>query len=101
MNDDILQDLKDLASIIDDVQGKARFEMTSGDILKQAADEIEALRAALTPILDCYTKPGNFPGYHDYVKTGLKKEWPSMTRAIEQAIFLTGYGDWKDATTNN
>ena len=98
VSDDILQDLKDLASIIDDVQGKACFKMTSGSILKEAATEIETLRLAIKPILDAYTKPGNFPGYHDYVKTGLKKEWPTMARAIENAIFLTAYGEWQEIT---
>ncbi len=93
---DIVQSLKDLAGIIDDVQEKACFKMTSGSILKEAATEIETLRLAITPILDAYTKPGNFPGYHDYLKTGLNKEWPTMARAIQNAIRLTGYGEWKE-----
>ena len=54
-------------------------------ICTEAADEIERLRAELKQILDVYTTPGIHPEYHEYVKTGLKKEWPALWRALEQA----------------
>lgn len=92
--DDISESLKDMAHIIDMAQGRAEVIMTSGSMMDEAHQEIEMLRKALYPILDAYTKPGVFPGYHDYVKTGLKKEWATLARAIENAVFLTGYGDW-------
>jgi len=44
--DDIVTDLRALAALIDDAQGKANVTMLSGHLLAEAADEIEALRAA-------------------------------------------------------
>lgn len=90
--DDISESLKDMAHIIDIAQGRAEVIMTSGSMLDEAHLEIERLRKALYPILDAYAKPGNFPGYHDYLKTGLKKEWRTLSTAIEDAIAVTGYG---------
>lgn len=65
------------------------------DRIEPEAQEVETLRTALNAILDVYNKPGNFPGYHDYIKTGLKKEWRTLATAIEDAIALTGYGEEK------
>ena len=45
MTDDIVDDLRDWSTIIDDAQGKAVVSMLSGRIFADAADEIERLRA--------------------------------------------------------
>lgn len=44
MNYDIVDDLRSLAVITFEVQGKAQLTMLSGDIFDEAADEIENLR---------------------------------------------------------
>lgn len=43
--EDISQDLKDMAHIIDMAQGRAEVIMTSGSMLEEAHQEIERLRA--------------------------------------------------------
>lgn len=92
-NQDLVADLRDLASVIDEVQGKAVFGMTSGALLHEAATTIENLRKALIPILDTYHKPGIFPGYHSHLKNKLNKDWPELARAIQDAIFASNYED--------
>jgi hypothetical protein len=45
-SEDLVQSLRDMAFIIDESQGAAVVAMLSGDMFKEAADEIERLRAA-------------------------------------------------------
>ena len=45
--DDIVTELRDWATIVDGVQGKAMIAMLSGSIFAEAADEIEQLEAEL------------------------------------------------------
>lgn len=52
MDNDIVQDLRDLATIVDQVQGKYTFTMLSGQIFSDAADEIEQLRSEINAIHD-------------------------------------------------
>lgn len=47
MSDDILTKLRDLAYIVVNSENRAQVVMLSGDILSQAADEIERLRAEI------------------------------------------------------
>jgi hypothetical protein len=47
VDEDLVQSLRDMAFIIDESQGAAVVAMLSGDMFKEAADEIEQLRAAL------------------------------------------------------
>lgn len=47
MDNDIVQELRDLALITEEVQGKAIFSMLSGEIFSSAADEIEQLRSEI------------------------------------------------------
>lgn len=93
LDDNLAEDLKYLAEVIDQIKGKARLEMTSGDLLNNAALEIENLRKALIPILDTYSKPGIFPGYHSHLKNKLNKDWPELAQAIQSAIFASDYED--------
>lgn len=44
MDEDIVQELRAWAYIVNGVQGKATIMMLSGDIFAEAADEIERLR---------------------------------------------------------
>lgn len=93
LNENLAGDLKALAQIIDEIQGQARLEMISGDLLNNAAIEIENLRNALNPILDLYSNPGIFPGYHSHLKKELMKDWPELAQAIQHAISLISYGE--------
>lgn len=49
-------------------------------------DEIEMLKELLDPIIKAFTVQGPVPAYHEYVKNGLKKEWPVLYRAIDRAV---------------
>lgn len=95
-DDDIVSRLRDWAAIIDDTKDRAAVVMLSGQTHEEAANEIEMLRSALRPILDAYTANGRNPQYYDYVKQGLRKEWPSLARALDHAVLLTAHGDWKE-----
>ena len=44
-DDDIVDNLRNMAYIIDKIQGKAVITMLSGSMLNEAADEIERLQA--------------------------------------------------------
>lgn len=52
MADDIVDDLRDWSTIIDESQGRAVVSMLSGRIFADAADEIERLRALLKEARD-------------------------------------------------
>lgn len=97
-DNDIVTRLRDWAAIIDDTKDRAAVVMLSGQTHEEAANEIDMLRSALRPILDAYTISGRNPQYHDYVKQGLRKEWPALARALDHAAFLTAHGDWKEKT---
>lgn len=56
----------------------------------------ELLRNALVPILDAYVRKGPYPQYYDYVKNGLRKEWPALAKALEDAVRLTSYEDRRE-----
>lgn len=46
----------------------------------------EQVEAALKPILDAWTIKGSHPHYHDEVKQRVSQMWPSLFRAVENAI---------------
>jgi hypothetical protein len=48
-------------------------------------DEVERLKGLLDPIIKAFTVQGPVPAYHEHIKRGLKKEWPVLYRALEQA----------------
>lgn len=48
-------------------------------------DDVERLKELLDPIVKAFTVQGPVPAYHEYVKNGLKKEWPTLYRAIDRA----------------
>lgn len=90
--DDISENLKDMAHIIDIAQGRAEVIMTSGSMLQDAHEEIERLREALNSIISIYSNPGQYPEFHRYQRSGLRYEWPALCRAIENAMTVTGHG---------
>lgn len=49
------------------------------------AEDYKRVAKALDAVLDAYMIPGKFPEYHEYVRAGLKKEWPGLWRALEEA----------------
>jgi hypothetical protein len=53
--------------------------------LRDAIAEIQRLRNQLEPIVKAFTVPGMFPGYHEHVKRGLKREWSTLYKAIDDA----------------
>lgn len=76
MSDDILDQLRTQAKVL---------EGSLKDLLDQACDEIEHLREQHNKIVGVYTTVGVHPEYHQYLKSGLKKDWPALFRALEQA----------------
>jgi hypothetical protein len=49
-------------------------------------DELDRLKELIEPIVKAFTVPGNFPGYHDYVKKGLQKEWATLYKSIDKLV---------------
>jgi hypothetical protein len=51
-SEDLVESLRDMASIIDESQGTAVVAMLSGDMFSEAADEIARLRHELSTVHD-------------------------------------------------
>lgn len=88
----------DPAKIIDIAQGRAELIVQRSTTEDETNETNQMLMDAIRPILDAYTNKGKYPEYHTYLKNGLKKDWPLLSRAIENAIFLTAYGEWQEIT---
>lgn len=86
----------DPATVIDIAQGRAELIVERKSSNNDADEDPRMAMAALRAILDAYINKGKYPEYHTYLKNGLKKDWPQLSRAIENAIFLTGHGNWQD-----
>ena len=50
MRDDLVQELRDWANLIDEIQGKAILSMLSGEVHRAAADRIEALEKEIAQL---------------------------------------------------
>ena len=55
------------------------------DIIRDL-DDIDPLRAAVRGIHRAVEDPGSHPDYHRMVAIRTKHDWPSLWRAIQQAI---------------
>lgn len=49
-------------------------------------DEVRSSRAALARIASAYNDPGICPPLHERVKGFTRRDWPTLTAAIEAAI---------------
>ena len=57
-----------------------------GELARELLAEARASRAALARIASAYNDPGSHPDYHERVKGFTRRDWPTLTAAIEAAI---------------
>lgn len=55
-------------------------------------EEVRSSRAALARIASAYNDPGSHPDYHERVKRFTRRDWPTLTAAIEAAIGKENHG---------
>ncbi len=76
-------------AVADDIVTRLRVkdgvytEFWQQQLMDEAADEIERLRAAIGTVIAAIDKKGPHPGYHDALTAQHRAEWPTLWQAID------------------